>query len=657
MENIEARKSEKELRIFRKAKPVKIAPFSDIRAEELDAALCMNTKKDDPVKGISVLSLATSDVEEILFRQKVAKWLMLPGMQEFAQALKNKRDDDHRETLPKHDRSFVEYYHDLENNSTNFWLRVRGFQENIECMEELDKENLPPRIKDLLNEITVNGPVFRSGEKILAREIINNMRSMAAVVGMVNYAINTNNWRNGQDVVDLEKVESKHCFGVRQYDENLDTPVKTINLPPWTGKVGKVASDIANSIIWERRHKPSRIRKTPKSIIEDIGDYLNEIFKSNRSLPDSDVNFLEVRVAYQLGIDGLTVQIIGWSVGVKVEGTSQEVKASSVTHPDFKDENNNRELEKYAEKVAWLRTGLVETRKRNPINKWLAVVSERIGPINSSKSSEEFCLAHFKTVYAKHEEQIKEIKDWQAMIERAFDDIILLDGIIERMSYVEVPCSLPEFVSDGEFKFRDIYPLRLASVSKNILPFDRFSVNGKISNLTGRNGSGKTTLQVSILDAIILAMSGLPVPVVEMTLPPVEIILLSFLDRELNRSTFQAKLQKDTGNARIIREISEMDRKKAILITDEVGSATTEESVLPLAQDYVGWLKKQEISVVMSTQIPRLSEFVGDKLGGTNLIIKLEEKKKIYEITEGIGEGEPIVLARQAGLLEIINKQ
>jgi DNA mismatch repair ATPase MutS len=349
------------------------------------------------------------------------------------------------------------------------------------------------------------------------------------------------------------------------------------------------------------------------------------------------------------------VQVISWSIGTKIEGTAYEVEESSIDHPDFRDDRDHPMARKFAEKLAGARTNLVSTRKCIPINSWLVKISERIGVIDSPKSSKEFCLAHFKTVYAKHEEQIKEIKDWQEMVERAFDDIILLSNVIERMSCVGVPCSLPEFAKNSAFELRNIYPLRLTSVVKELLPFDEFSMNGNIVNLTGKNGSGKTTLLIAALDATIMAMSGLPVPADSMKLPPIKTVLLSFLDRASGKSTYYAKTEKDAMVADIINKTPLSERGEILAIIDELGSATTQSSVMSVVIPTTKWLSAQKVKVVMSTQITELSEYIGKELKGKNLIIKKEEEGKVCKITEGIGEGEPMEIAKETKLWEIIN--
>lgn len=640
----------KDLRIFRKAEPVRIEPISDVRIAELNAALGIQ-KKD----GISILDFATFDIEEILYRQRVTEWLMIPGNAELAYSLENLWNGTG--TFPDFDAGFIEYYNDLEEDATNFWLRTKTFMENFGSLNSIDRQNLPFRIEELLDELRVNGPIFLEKEKSIAGEVIMNMRSMVSIEGIVKFEIDAYDWRNGRNVIDFKRVKAidEFCFGVRQYDISLDEPQAKIKIPSWTGKIGRAIGSLADSIAWEKRHKPSRIKRVPDPITNDIAAFINQLFKEKSSLPDDEVNSLELEVAYQFGASGLCIQIVGWNIGIKVKGTNKEKKADSIIHPDFKDDNNHRRVEEYSQKVAGMKTNLVALRKHAVVEKWLLDISDGARMIEAPLSSEEFCLSYFKAVYRNYEKEMKEIKDWQAMIGQAFDDIVFLNGIIEKMCQAEVPCSVPEFVIGGAYEFKDIYPLRLASVSKELLPFSAFFVNGKIVNLTGRNGSGKTTLQLSILDAVIMAMSGLPVPVGEMKLPFVETILLSFLDRVINRSVFQAKLQKDTCNARIIREMLKDQKQRVLVINDEVGSATTEDGVLPLEQDYLSWLKSQNISVIMSTQIPRLSKFVEEELGGTNLIIKLEEEKRIYEVSEGIGEGEPIALAREVGLLDIIN--
>ena len=632
--------------IFRTAELVQIKPVSDARLGELNKAL--------EIKHGSIRDLITSDINEILRRQEVSTWLLNSKIAKLSSIVGKTYSNN--KTLPFDDRGFIKYQKNLTQGGTDFWMRAKGFMEIINTLKNVGETKLPTRIQELVDEIEANGEAFAEKENRLASKIIADMRSMVSIEGILTFPIDIYRWSKGNDVINSEKIVDDFCFGVKQYDPNLDNPLQQIEMPLWTYGPGKRIENLVNRFFWKMQHSSSRINHTPESIRIDIMDYVNRFFHDNKIVKTShdELDNLSIQVAYQLDVSGLHVRIIDCKTGINVERILEN-KVTSIRCIDFHGDQGYHKVTKFVDIVARTETGIVRESIRAEVESWLIGVSHNWQKIKSDSAAEEFCLVYFKMVYSSFEDEIKEIQEWQAKIEKSFDDMVFLNGIIQKMKGKDLPISVPEIFSGGLIKAECAYPIRLSSVQSAILPFDRFCLaDGGIANLTGRNGSGKTTLAMTMLDILLMAISGLPVPAIKVEIPLVNTILLSFLDRELMRSTFQAKLEKDTAIVKAVENMSFGEKQRLIVFLDEMGSATTQGNVLPLVKRYARWIEEQGVRMIMSTQILELSQFIGDDLGGTNFIIEKDDGAVVYNIKEGIGEGEPMEMARESGLLGII---
>ena len=167
--------------------------------------------------------------------------------------------------------------------------------------------------------------------------------------------------------------------------------------------------------------------------------------------------------------------------------------------------------------------------------------------------------------------------------------------------------------------------------------------------MTGRNGSGKSVALLTALDIFLMAQLGLPVIATSVTLSPKKYFLLSFLERVPGDSTFRAKIAKDILIIRAINKMSSEERRRTIIIIDELGSATTPgDGILKICTSFIDWLVKQGVTVFMSTQIVQVSEHVRDH-DGVNLIVSDD-----FTLCNGIGEGEPEKVAEEMGFFEAL---
>ena len=363
---------------------------------------------------------------------------------------------------------------------------------------------------------------------------------------------------------------------------------------------------------------------------------------------------LTLKIAYWFDEKGLRMRIIDYSIDLHA-GPDEQSRPDFGKHPtfgEFIDESAVKEFEKYLESATEkIDTGMYA----EDIRRWLLTRENlKVHKIEAIQTLEAHCLPCLREIIEKHHyhDQRVEILDWQFKVNNAFQDILTLYEIIAKQKSMEIHMCLPEISSNGNILSTNrMYPIRLYSKkARNLIsPFGEFSVNGQIVNLTGPNGSGKSTALITAFDNQILFQAGLFIFAKQAEMSVKDKIFLSFLERQTDESTFRAKMLKDKKIVCKIKEMNDVQRQKAIIFIDELGSATTEGSVLPIVEEFVDWLAKQGVSVVMSTQIPKLSQYIGEKFGGINYIIDGE-----YNFVPGIGEGEPIKIAEDIGFLEAL---
>lgn len=638
--------------IFRNASLVNIEPIQDARISRLDEALETERR--------SIATLATSDINEITARQEVARWIASGSAKKFISKLKSSREKI--ETFPNLGHRFIEYYNLLEKDTdkTAFWSKVRALREYKNDNGSL-KHKIPLRIEEILNEIQKNSEMYFSKERDIAKKIVDDLHKVITAEGILKFEIDIRDLARGREqVIKNREIQQILCFGTKQFSSKAgQSPKPPMAWKAWkhTGAAGKKLEKQINQIKtskWldqkEKWLQSFRFNSAPNSIINDIKSWLNKTLLGAKDLIDEAmIESLSVSVAYQLNAKGLNLEIIDWKTKTKTSD-DQSYKISNIDHPDFGEAKDASLVTKFGNTIIAYRDSMACVRNQAELTAWMLDLSQKIITIEAPETFKEFCIPHLSDIHERYSEEMTGIKQWQNNINKTFNDILFLDGIIETLQEKELPICFPD-LSDGEnyLQINGISPIRLAG--KKIHPFGEIFLNGAIVNLTGRNNSGKTTMEEALLDAFLMAQSGLPIAAKEAKMTIKKSILLSFLERISGESTFKAKLGKDAEIIRAIKKMEKSDQEKTLVIIDELGSATTQGSVIELVQKYLDWLNKCNASVILSTQIPEIGHYIGEKLGGTNLIITPD-----YQLISGIGEGEPEKLARDMGLMELLEE-
>lgn len=237
-----------------------------------------------------------------------------------------------------------------------------------------------------------------------------------------------------------------------------------------------------------------------------------------------------------------------------------------------------------------------------------------------------------------------------------FKDLYIYEDLCNMVLDLDLPYCFPQILEKGAIEFQKFYPIRVRTESNTYCePFSGIEINDKVVNITGANGSGKSTVMLAVLDNLMLAHCGLPVFASDAKVILLEHIMLSFLDRDSDKSTFTAKFEKDVFTMQALEKLSKGQRAKTLVINDELGSATDPVEMLDLAKEYLMYLYDLGAHSITSSQIKELGVFVESVESGgigKNLVID-----KDYTIRPGLESGRPKEVAKRLGFHEIIKRK
>ncbi len=170
-------------------------------------------------------------------------------------------------------------------------------------------------------------------------------------------------------------------------------------------------------------------------------------------------------------------------------------------------------------------------------------------------------------------------------------------------------------------------------------------INSRIIGLTGAHGGGKTVTSLAVAELIWLAQSGLPVLGRGVRLNVKSVLGLVFIERG-EGSTIQLYLEKVHE---VLKAIKDIDGQQAVIVLDELGSATQEADGLKMGRSLLSTLGDAGVSVVYSTQITDLAIFSKEFLGAS-----CYRFERTHEMLPGINDGGLGELLADMGIAEML---
>ncbi len=576
--------------------------------------------------------------------------------------------------LPDSREDFLKFFDPIKKHNP-YWQKVR-------CLINLinKSEVLPPRIKTLIETLEISLPL-EADERRMAEFISERITNITVIEGIMEFEMHLVKSseanmaedkkdeakpKNNFKIHDLEHLSS-HIHGHKMYSFAL-TDAKNYSNPDWTKKPGnplnwigigkfvKWYTDRRNSAEKKKAYNEMVINKASDNLIEEIN---NGVLERLRQLnwTEKKLNDSIVKVYFSYSDKGLRLQIYRIvppeiSIGGPFSfhdfpGYSKDrLKEIMKARTDYRDDTRQhiQSIEgarllfdvKSQEPDFFKETFEVKSPKTDKEHQWFALTNLYNNP--KVKKVYEAVLEH-RNFLQKHIYAMKEVADVAITIEN-------------KAKSLKTPICFPKIVDDSEHvvAFDEIFPIHLLPSLNGERPVpirNLAPINGQVVALTGTHGGGKTVAALSVIDNIFLAQSGLPVFGKGFELNPKEILGLVFIERGKG-STCEMLLGKINN---ILSEIKNKDGRKIVLILDELGSATQEISGRDLGIDLLSKLSNKNISVLFSTQIQELAEYVKFNLKG--ICYKLNTN---HQMTLGIGDGELDNLRKDSGFDKLLKR-
>lgn len=613
-----------------------------------------------------ISSFGITDAKEISERQSIMRFLTeSPEIDAWI------RDGNIPFDLPRNEYEFLRYF-DPNNEHTPYWNNVRKLT-NMLSRYAL----LPNRIETLLKSIR-NSLVLEEDEKIMAQFITDRITNIAVIEGMMDFNVKLG-WciqeseqdDQEDDKEPKERIEpttittnggDPHVHGHRMYSFAVESAANHA-YPEWTkqkfnplnwigiNRFANWITDLRNKSERSKAYNEMVIDKASSGLILDIKTEVEKqlrILNWNKELADKHI---VVRVYFSYSNLGLRIKIYGIDYYVEMpevrfefgeyKGYSAE-KLTSIRQAMQKqvDYMSNYCRSRVSAKL------LLKIEKQDP--NFFSNTIEAPSP-NTDSEHRWFALANLYTnpiIKEIYEEALRHRKFLQEQMKMLRSIAELGFKLRQKASELNTPMCFPDIVDAKSHvvAFNELYPIHLLSQlnGKKPVPIrDLAPINGQVIGFTGYHGGGKTVAALSISDNIYLAQSGLPIFGTNFRLNPKKVLGLVFIEKG-EGSTCEVLLTKIKN---VLEGTKGIDGSKVVLILDELGSATQENSGYELGVDLLKSLSEKHISVLFSTQIMKLARYAEQELGG--ICYKFSPN---HSMQKGIGDGGMDSLRERMGI-------
>jgi hypothetical protein len=560
--------------------------------------------------------------------------------------------------LPSEEREFLQYF-DPRQDHTPFFTKVREFMALLEG-------ELPDRLAELRDSLEA-GLALEGDEAKMAEFVNQRLLENTFMEGIMHLPVEM---LAGDVVEDREERREGsgrqiEVIGRKAYSHSI-LDADNLTLPSWLQDPGKFKKALFGWLITgiqklqieasrRRAYEPLVMTEAPENLPDDlVRGILAEL--NAQSWGNTFLNGATIHIYFRYDKHGLVAQV--YDVSPKRYHYTEDFNYARLRGYNkvqlAEVEERAKEFRKRQEMVSDHLTLLREAteagvpegffRKRLELRsdgtdrecRWYAIANIYTDPmVKDVVESQE----NLRLFFWRHLIQLKDVVE-------------ILDSFCEKAGSLGTELCFPEILQEGEdlLEFEEIYPIHLLSTlePEDIVPIRGVApISGDTTCYTGWHGGGKTSTAISTAENIVLAQSGLPVFGRGFRLNIKKAIGLVFIDKAANRSTAELLVDK---LKRILEGVQKFEGRDVVLVLDELGSATQEDSGLKLGQDVLTHLAKRGVSVIFSTQILELAQFAQNNLGA--VCYRFDSK---HRIEPGIGDGGMSDLRRRSGLDRLLS--
>lgn len=601
-----------------------------------------------------VPSFGTTDTHEIRSRQDLFRFLAQnPRLCKEIEGISH-------QPIPTEGAEWLEYY-DQEHNP--HWQNV------LRVMDGLEKKKgvLPSRLLSFLAALQEKAGE-ETAEKELGQAIAKELSKVTLIEGVATYRWDSSSNELDDDLGD----EFFHVHGYRSFSSSL-ARFKMPSQRSWR------KLDLLTLCLGWLKHKAWYLRKVWKKnsilrnmAISNLPDYYKSVLitVANRFLKQINLRDMlkvllddkdaEARVTlhFTYGKEGLTMRIVsvepiaigGDCIYFRHDGfegfstkQQREIQQAMVKVQDALGNTKEKALESEMRSLilkadkTFFEERAVPSPEFDLYYRWFAVEEALSSPAFMDQAAR--ASAHRNFFYGQMD-VLREV-------------VFLVKRMKEAAKSRNASFCYGEFNEEGQgVQMEGVLPMHLAAKEVPVPISGIEKINGFPVGFLGKNGGGKSTAELTLAVDIYLTQSGLPVLGVKgarFAITPMKTLSLIFVERAVTGSTCEKLL------AKMEKTLEHLERSSGCgttVIADEIGSGTDPDEVLELAQNFLVKVAKSGASFVFSTQIRGLAQFAENSLGA-----KCYQFGRDHQIQPGIGNPDPVGLARERGFTRLLSRE
>jgi DNA mismatch repair protein MutS2 len=250
----------------------------------------------------------------------------------------------------------------------------------------------------------------------------------------------------------------------------------------------------------------------------------------------------------------------------------------------------------------------------------------------------------------------EELRNELPSLQMAADAVAELDFVNAKAAFLKrFNCAVPIISRDNTLKLAEArHPLleeNLRAIEKEVVPVSfRLDQEEPVMVISGANAGGKTVVLKTAGLLSLMALSGLPVPAKEMSVPFYASVLADIGDHQ----SIAANLSTFTSHVANISEMIKICERPALVLLDEAGTGTDPEEGSALGVAIVDHFRRAcGAHVLATTHYRGLKMYAANEEGVQNASVEFDERtlQPTYRLLVGIaGASSGIEIARRFGI-------